>query len=99
MGAVIEDQTEFIKRPARNLVDLPVSFDSRDQWPNCPSISEIQDQGSCGCCWAYSTTTAMTDRECIATFGAINFPYSAQYVTSCCKICGLPPPLSSETFI
>nr|P81494.1 RecName: Full=Cathepsin B; AltName: Full=Cathepsin B1; Contains: RecName: Full=Cathepsin B light chain; Contains: RecName: Full=Cathepsin B heavy chain [Coturnix japonica] len=25
---------------------LPDTFDSRKQWPNCPTISEIRDQGS-----------------------------------------------------
>lgn len=31
--------------------DLPKEFDSRKQWPNCPTIREIRDQGSCGSCW------------------------------------------------
>lgn len=30
---------------------LPESFDAREQWPNCPTIKEIRDQGSCGSCW------------------------------------------------
>jgi Papain family cysteine protease len=30
---------------------LPDSFDAREQWPNCPTIKEIRDQGSCGSCW------------------------------------------------
>lgn len=30
---------------------LPESFDAREQWPNCPTIREIRDQGSCGSCW------------------------------------------------
>lgn len=25
--------------------DLPASFDARDQWPNCPIIKEVRDQG------------------------------------------------------
>lgn len=28
--------------------DLPENFDAREQWPNCPTINEIRDQGSCG---------------------------------------------------
>ncbi len=27
---------------------LPDEFDARQQWPNCLSINEIRDQGSCG---------------------------------------------------
>ena len=30
---------------------LPENFDSRKQWPNCPTIKEVRDQGSCGSCW------------------------------------------------
>ena len=33
------------------LRDIPDTFDARTQWPNCPSISDIRDQGSCGSCW------------------------------------------------
>ncbi len=29
----------------------PDNFDARTQWPNCPSIAEVRDQGSCGSCW------------------------------------------------
>ena len=25
--------------------DLPINFDAREQWPNCPTIKEIRDQG------------------------------------------------------
>lgn len=25
--------------------DLPANFDARDQWPNCPTIKEVRDQG------------------------------------------------------
>ena len=30
---------------------IPPTFDSRVQWPNCPSLRDIRDQGSCGSCW------------------------------------------------
>ena len=30
---------------------IPDSFDSRTNWPYCPSIGEVRDQGSCGSCW------------------------------------------------
>jgi len=31
--------------------DLPETFDAREHWPNCPTIREVRDQGSCGSCW------------------------------------------------
>ena len=41
-----------------NLEDLviPDEFDARTQWPNCPSISEIRDQGACGMCLIEETS-------------------------------------------
>ena len=35
--------------------DIPESFDAREQWPDCPTIQEIRDQGSCGSCWVLYT--------------------------------------------
>lgn len=35
---------------------LPTNFDSRQQWPHCPTIREIRDQGSCGSCWVSQIT-------------------------------------------
>ena len=31
--------------------EIPENFDARQQWPDCPTISEIRDQGGCGSCW------------------------------------------------
>jgi len=68
--------------------DLPVSFDARDQWPNCPTIKEVRDQGSCGSCWAFGAVEAMSDRICIVSSGAKNFHISAEDLVSCCLLCG-----------
>lgn len=46
---------------------LPDSFDARQQWPDCPTIPQIRDQGSCGSCWV-----RMTDRR--ARTGASGYP-------------------------
>jgi hypothetical protein len=34
----------------------------REQWPNCPTLKEVRDQGNCGSCWAISAVEAMSDR-------------------------------------
>lgn len=31
--------------------DIPDSFDARTAWSQCPSVSQVRDQGSCGSCW------------------------------------------------
>lgn len=36
-----------------DLTDLPENFDARVQWPDCPTLKEVRDQGSCGSCWAF----------------------------------------------
>lgn len=67
---------------------LPDSFDAREQWPNCASIKEVRDQGSCGSCWAFGAVEAMTDRICIVSKGAQNFHISAEDLVACCSECG-----------
>lgn len=68
--------------------DLPTNFDSRTQWPQCPSISEIRDQGSCGSCWAFGAVEAMSDRICIASKGVKQVEVSAEDLLACCDECG-----------
>lgn len=47
---------------------IPLEFDVRKQWPKCASVSgDIRDQSSCGSCWAFGSTEAFNDRNCIAT--------------------------------
>jgi len=36
---------------------LPDQFDPRTQWPNCPTLKEVRDQGSCGSCWVIHATS------------------------------------------
>jgi cathepsin B len=67
---------------------LPDNFDARDQWPNCPTIKEVRDQGSCGSCWAFGAVEAMSDRVCIASSGAQNVHISAEDLVACCDECG-----------
>lgn len=71
-----------------NEVDIPDEFDSRTEWPNCPTIKEIRDQGNCGSCWAISAVEAMSDRICVTSNAKDNAHLSAEDMVSCCHICG-----------
>ncbi|NXB77141.1 CATB protein, partial [Donacobius atricapilla] len=71
-------------------LELPENFDSRTQWPNCPTISEIRDQGSCGSCWAFGAVEAISDRICVHTNAKVSVEVSAEDLLSCCGFeCGM----------
>eukprot|EP00126_Sphaerothecum_destruens_P000044 Sdes_comp10060_c0_seq1m1653 len=66
---------------------LPITFDARQRWYDCSSIFTIRDQGKCGSCWAFGSTSAMSDRICIASKGKNQHLVSARDIMSCCPYC------------
>jgi cathepsin B len=69
--------------------DIPDSFDSAENWPQCAKvIDDIRDQSMCGCCWAFAAASAASDRLCIATNASIMVPLSAQDVCFCASMDG-----------
>jgi len=68
--------------------DVPDSFDSRQQWPDCPTIPDIRDQSNCGSCWAVAAAAAMSDRICIASNAKQTTRISDENLLSCCTACG-----------
>ncbi|XP_068706440.1 cathepsin B-like [Montipora foliosa] len=80
---VLEEKTDY------QVIKVPDSFDSREEWPKCKSIDEIRDQGSCGSCWAFGAVEAMTDRICIHSSGRLTPHISAEDLLSCCTECGM----------
>lgn len=61
--------------------EVPESFDSSENWPQCAKIiGDIRDQSNCGCCWAFAGAEAASDRMCIATNASVVVPISAQDV-------------------
>ncbi|KAL3283975.1 hypothetical protein HHI36_018145 [Cryptolaemus montrouzieri] len=86
-------KTDYVsKLPLKSTLDislqLPESFDAREKWPNCPSISEIRDQANCGNCWAFGAVEAMSDKICIFSNGTQQVSLSVNDLTACCDICG-----------
>jgi cathepsin B len=70
------------------LPKLPETFDARIQWPECETLREVRDQSACGSCWAFGTSTAISDRICIASKGKLQVRISSEFLISCCKSCG-----------
>ncbi|XP_059468503.1 cathepsin B [Neocloeon triangulifer] len=68
--------------------DLPENFDAREEWPHCPTLREVRDQGSCGSCWAFGAVEAISDRVCIHSNGTLNVHISSEDLLSCCHLCG-----------
>ena len=71
-----EDNYELL-----NTEPLPEYFDSREKWPEC--INGIDNQKSCGSCFAFSSTAVLSDRFCIHSNGYYNIKLSPQDLVSC----------------
>merc|ERR1712232_767996 len=75
-GEIVEDLSA-----TANADDVPESFDSAENWPQCAKIiGDIRDQSNCGCCWAFAGAEAASDRMCISTNATMMVPLSAQDV-------------------
>jgi len=71
-----------------NVSDLPDTYDARDAYPQCTIIGHIQDQSSCGSCWANSAASVMSDRLCIHSEDNKQVLISVNDIMSCCLFCG-----------
>ncbi|KAL3891627.1 hypothetical protein ACJMK2_003880 [Sinanodonta woodiana] len=87
-GTKLNDPNPLPVKNIEPLRDLPANFDARTQWPNCPTVKEVRDQGDCGSCWAFGAVEAMSDRICIASNGKVNAEISAEDLLACCDSCG-----------
>ena len=68
---------------AAEIAAAPETFDSREQWPDCPTMQEIRNQKHCGSCWAFGAVEAMSDRICVHNHEVVRL--SAEDMNSCAR--------------
>lgn len=70
------DNKEILK-----VESLPQNFDGRKVWKGL--ITPVKDQGKCGSCWAFATTSTLADRFNIQSIGKLNIDLSPTYMLLC----------------
>lgn len=77
-------EIQFDKLPkakkGRNIA-LPDSFDGREIWKD--KITEVRNQGSCGSCWAFASTSCLADRFNIQSVGQMHVLFSPSKLILC----------------
>jgi hypothetical protein len=61
--------------------ELPIVFDGRIVWKGL--LTKPKNQGSCGSCWAFATTSCLADRFNIHSMGLMNIDLSAAKLILC----------------
>ena len=68
-------------RKLRLFFKTPNIFDGRKVWEGL--LSPVQNQGKCGSCWAFSSTSTLSDRFNIQSLGKLNIVLSASRLILC----------------
>ena len=77
-----EDEYIVKRRPVDfGVIKLPKVFDGRKKWGRY--LTPVQNQGTCGSCWAFSSTSALSDRFNIQSFGRMNVFLSPAVLILC----------------
>lgn len=74
-------------KPESGRIRIPKSYNTRDVYgQKCPSFNHVMFQGSCGNCWAVSSTAMINDRVCMyQEEGEDQRFYSPKHLTTCLK--------------
>lgn len=77
-------KSQFNKLPKATIgknIQVPDSFDGSKVWKRF--LSPVRNQGSCGSCWAFASTTALADKFNIQSLGKLKLTLSAAKLILC----------------
>lgn len=79
----IEASFSLIPRATRieRNISIPNEFDGRQVWAKF--LSSVKDQGSCGSCWAFASSSTLADRFNIQSEGRMHLELSAAKLIVC----------------
>lgn len=86
----LRDQSEYVQqqyenmpkaRPTRKDLAIPDSFDGRKVWEGL--ITPVMNQGACGSCWAFASTSTLADRFNIQSLGLMHIRLSPVKLILC----------------
>lgn len=67
--------------PYRTNIKIPDSFDGREVWKGL--LSPVMNQGTCGSCWAFASTSTLADRFNIQSIGQMHVQLSPAKLILC----------------
>lgn len=77
------DKYTICKIKPEEKIDMPLNFNGKEAWKDY--LSNVVDQGSCGSCWAFATTSLLADKFNIQTRGDLKLQLSPTKLILCGK--------------
>jgi hypothetical protein len=77
----VYDEIVRVKQPRREFFSAPLKFDGRVIWEGI--LGPVMNQGTCGSCWAFASTSTLADKFNIQSMGLLNIRLSAAQMILC----------------